>query len=447
MLGPDTVAELSADLPAAPADFRDTELNPLPVDWQLVRLGEVLAHRKEFITVRDEDEYKRCRVQVRAQGIVLRDFVRGADLTIKQQQIVRAGDFLVAEIDAKVGGFGIVPPTLDGAVVSSHYFRFEIDRKRLFEDFLGFAAMTPSFQKQVSPRGSTNYASVRPKHVMGYLIPLPPLSEQRAIARVLRTVQRAREAAERVVAATRQLKQAMLRHLFTYGPVPVDQADRVPLKETEIGPVPEHWEVLPLGNVLRQTQYGLSVRGQRSGQFPMLRMNNLTAGRLDTTDLQFVDLDPATFARYRLNRGDLLFNRTNSLELVGKTAMFDEDDPFTFASYLVRVVVDPNSVVPAYLSFYMNDQRTQARLKLLASRGVSQSNINATKLRGLVVPVPPLAEQSEIVRVLDTIDNKFATAERRCQSLLLLFQSLLHNLMTGQVRVHGLTELESIGGA
>jgi len=84
-------------------------------EWERVKLGEVMTHRKEFITIDDLTHYKRCRVQVRAQGIVLRDKVIGADIKTKKQQVCCAGEFLVAEIDAKVGGFGLVPEELNGA--------------------------------------------------------------------------------------------------------------------------------------------------------------------------------------------------------------------------------------------------------------------------------------------------------------------------------------------
>ena len=82
--------------------------------WPAVSLGEVLKHRKEFITIDDSQEYKRCRIQLHAKGIVLRDLIEGARIKTKEQQVCRAGEFLVAEIDAKVGGFGIVPEDLTG---------------------------------------------------------------------------------------------------------------------------------------------------------------------------------------------------------------------------------------------------------------------------------------------------------------------------------------------
>lgn len=149
--------------------------------WPKVRLGEVIRHRKEFITIDDLATYRRPRVQLHVQGIVLRDELPGALIKTKTQQVCRTGEFLVAEIDAKVGGFGMVPHSLDGAIVSSHYFLFVVDATKLNGQFLDYFIRTPAFREQVAAQGSTNYAAIRPAHVLEYPIPLPPLSEQRRI--------------------------------------------------------------------------------------------------------------------------------------------------------------------------------------------------------------------------------------------------------------------------
>ena len=163
--------------------------------WKEVALGEVIAHRKEFIEIDDLAEYKRCRVKLHVKGIELRDTITGASIKTKKQQVCRAGEFLVAEIDAKVGGFGIVPEELEGAIVSSHYFLFEIDAAQLDQRFLGYFIKTPIFREQVNAQGSTNYAAIRPSHVLDYTIPLPPLSEQRRIvAKIDQLAQRIDEA-------------------------------------------------------------------------------------------------------------------------------------------------------------------------------------------------------------------------------------------------------------
>src|SRR3989337_3074452 len=99
--------------------------------FPVVPLGQVIRHRKEFVQINDLETYKRCRVQLHAKGIVLRDNVAGSEIKTKEQQVCRAGEFLVAEIDAKVGGFGVVPEELDGSIVSSHYFLFEINQEKL----------------------------------------------------------------------------------------------------------------------------------------------------------------------------------------------------------------------------------------------------------------------------------------------------------------------------
>jgi len=148
-------------------------------------LGKVLEQRKESFTVDEEMEYQRVTVQLHARGIVPRDRITGSQLKTKRQQPCRGGDFLVAEIDAKVGGFGIVPPALAGAIVSSHYFLFGINEAEVSREYLGYFIRTRQFKEQVVAKGSTNYASIRPADVLRYRIPLRPIPEQQEIVRWL----------------------------------------------------------------------------------------------------------------------------------------------------------------------------------------------------------------------------------------------------------------------
>jgi len=174
---------------------------------QKVRLGQVLRHRKEFIHIDDLATYKRCRVQLHARGVVLRDLVSGAEVKTKAQQLCRAGELLVAEIDAKVGGYGLVPPDLDGAIVSSHYFLFEVDTSALDPHYLRYFLQTAGFRDQVIAQGSTNYAAIRPDHVLSYEIPLPPMREQRRIvARIESLTTRIEEAQQLRARATHQVE-------------------------------------------------------------------------------------------------------------------------------------------------------------------------------------------------------------------------------------------------
>jgi type I restriction enzyme, S subunit len=182
--------------------------------WPLVPLGQVLAHRSEFITIDDARRYKRCRVQLHAQGVVLRDVVAGAAIKTKSQQVCRAGEFLVAEIDAKHGGFGIVPADLDGAIVSSHYFLFVLDAGQIDGRFLGCIVRTRAFRSQVSAQGSTNYAAIRPADVLRYRIPLPPLDEQGRIVDLQGRIDELRRLQAEVAAEIEALSAGVLERLF-----------------------------------------------------------------------------------------------------------------------------------------------------------------------------------------------------------------------------------------
>ena len=194
----------------------------ISAQYPRVPLGEVLTHRKGFIEIDDLTTYKRCRVQLHAQGIVLRDAVVGAAIKTKRQQVCQPGEFLVAEIDAKLGGFGIVPPELDGSIVSSHYFLFEVNDEKLDRVFLDYYSRTAEFREQVAAQGSTNYAAIRPRDVLGYTIPLPPLAKQRrVVARIEALAAKITEArrlrAEAVEEAEVMVGTAAVKLLDAYG--------------------------------------------------------------------------------------------------------------------------------------------------------------------------------------------------------------------------------------
>lgn len=296
--------------------------------------------------------------------------------------------------------------------------------------FLYYTVLTEEFIERVAnlQRGAS-YPAVTDGDVFRQEIALPPLPEQRSIAAVLSKIQAALQVQERIVATLKELKAATMAKLFREG------LRGEPLKQTEIGEMPESWQVVPLADVLRLAQYGLSVRGERTGQYPMLRMNCQEDGRVVFRDLQFVDLDETTFSAFRLGEGDLLFNRTNSFELVGRTAIFRGQKDAVFASYLIRLRVDDHAVVPDFLNYYLNLESVQAALKSLATRGVSQSNISASKLKLFRVCVPPREEQVHIVEVLNRLAESLGVAIERREGFKATFSSMLHLLMTGRVRV------------
>jgi type I restriction enzyme S subunit len=258
-------------------------------------------------------------------------------------------------------------------------------------------------------------------------VPYPRRDEQQAVVATLALVRDAIRLHDQTL--VQELKRAVMRQLFTRGLRGEAQ------KETEIGPVPESWSVAPIGRYTKLSQYGLSIRGNATGRYPILRMNCQEDGRVVLRDLQYVELDHATAQSFRVNRDDLLFNRTNSYELVGRTAIVEGDIDAVFASYLIRLSIDDERLLPRYLNYFLNWDFAQSELKKLASRAVGQANINATKLSGFTVPVPTIDEQREIVAILDAIDRKIGLHREKRTVLDELFKALLHKLMTGEIRV------------
>ena len=261
-------------------------------------------------------------------------------------------------------------------------------------------------------------------------------AEQQKIAGVLRAVQRAVEQQERLIALTTELKKALLHQLFTQGLRGEIQ------KQTEIGPVPESWEVVTQENAALAFDYGTSVKCEHGkAGFPVLRIPNVIGGSIDLGDLKYGQPKRRELEQLRLRDGDLLFVRTNGvLENAGRCALYrGELEGCYFASYLIRVRVDSTKVLPAFVNEYA---RTELGRSFLSGRAIRTAdgkfNINSGTLKRVPLPLPSLDEQQEIIRQLDLIERKLKLHEAKRRSLADLFRTVLHQLMTAQIRVHDL---------
>ena len=351
-------------------------------------------------------------------------------------KLLRPGDLLVCE-GGEIGRAAIWGGEVEPMSFQNHVHRLrpiveEVDT-RFYVYFLQSGFTQLGIYEGAGNK--TTIPNLSRSRLAGLDVPQPSLAEQQAISCVLSRVRDATRVQDQNFATAQSLKRAAMHTLFTRGLL--DEAQ----KETEIGPMPESWEVAAIDDVTVSTQYGLSMRGQTSGTYPILRMNCQEDGKVHYRDIQFVDLDSESYDRFQVNPDDLLFNRTNSIDLVGRMAIVEDHRPAVFASYLVRLVVDADRCIPKFLNYFMNWPRTQEEIKKLASRAVGQANINATKLRTVLFPLPAIDEQREIVANLDAIDRKIDLHRRKRAVLEELFKALLHKLMTGEIRVGELAPL------
>jgi type I restriction enzyme S subunit len=200
-------------------------------------------------------------------------------------------------------------------------------------------------------------------------------------------------------------------------------------------PLPPGWSLIALGDVLERVQQGTSVRSEAvAGGIPVLRMPNIKDGEIDLRDLKTIPPEAEDFPAFTLRRGDILFNRTNSPELVGKAAVFEADLEAIFASYLLRLVCDERLVVPRYVCYWINSPWGRAWARAVRTDCVSQSNINGSKLLVLPLPAPPLAEQREIVQRIESLFGLASRTEERLAAAAARVERLPRTILSRALR-------------
>ena len=403
-----------------------------PKGWRTITFSALFEVVERPASLDDSKEYQLITAKRSRGGIVPRERLRGRDILTKTQFYVSEGDFLISNRQIIHGGCGIVPPALDGAIVSNEYTVLR-PRPILRPDFLLYLPHSIYFQQtcfHASVGVDVEKMVFDASQWLTFKIHLPPVSEQDSIAELLLGVDDAIQATLAVVEQTRKIKLGVLNRLLTKG------IGHSCFKQTEIGEMPKAWKVATVSDVLVDSRYGLNtpLTSEPLG-VPVLRMGNIVDHALDFASLKYAELTNADTEKYSISIGDILFNRTNSRELVGKLAIANEDLNASFASYIIRLRTERSVCDPWFLHTVLSSPTYQDILRSIATPGASQANINANKLGKVMVPLPPGAEQNAIVANLKAFDGVVSASTARMSALQRIKSALMSDLLTGRKRI------------
>ena len=188
---------------------------------------------------------------------------------------------------------------------------------------------------------------------------------------------------------------------------------------------PKGWDKGTIRDVVTEVKYGTSKPAVEGGTYKYLRMGNITYdGHLDLTDLKYIDVPESELDKCTVKKGDVLFNRTNSKELVGKTCVYNLDETMVIAGYIIRVRVN-NRVLPEYLSAVLNSSYGKKTLAEMCKAIVGQANINAQELQNIQIVIPPLELQYEFLKVIQKIEKINLPISRSLEKLQTLKKALM----------------------
>lgn len=274
---------------------------------------------------------------------------------------------------------------------------------------------------------------------------VPPLPEQKKIAHILSMVQRAIEEQERIIQTTTELKKALMQKLFTEG-LSRDGGKPQRQKQTEIGSVPESWDLAPIGDLF-ETQLGkmLSQKAKvGDSPKPYLRNKNVQWGRIDTDDLLAMDFSDREAEKFLLRDGDLLVCEGGE---VGRAAIWrGQIAECYYQKALHRLRPRSDRITNEYMAHWMMYAFLLTNTYGVTGTRTTIAHLPEIKLKPLLVPVPSVDEQADIINALETVDQKNASHKRKMDQLQDLFRTVLHELMTAKTRVNELDFSNNLKG-
>ena len=383
--------------------------------WQTKKLGDVCDFEGGSQPPKSEFIYDEKPGYVRF--LQIRDFGSDKNITYirhsKKNRLCNENDILIGRYGASVGKILTDKAGAYNVALMKTIPNLEVLDQSWFYHFL----ISDEFQKpllNVADRSAQ--AGFSKDDIYNFPVPVPPLAEQQRIVGLLdeafEGLATAKANAEKNLQNARALFESHLQSVLRN----------------------KKWKWKTLGDLCDDVEYGSSAKSKADGGVPVLRMGNIQNGRLDWENLVYTE-DKAEIKKYLLKHNDVLFNRTNSPELVGKTAIYKSEMPAIFAGYLIRIHRKEELLDADFLAYFLNSQIAFDYGKTVVISSVNQANINGTKLKGYPIPAPSLPEQKAIVAKLNELSEETQRLarlyERKHAALEALKKSLLHQAFTG----------------
>lgn len=307
----------------------------------------------------------------------------------RARKVVKKGSILVSTVRPNLNAIAVLENDTPNISVASTGFcildcKDDVDNRFVFN----FCKSRKFIDDMVSKATGASYPAVSDKIIRSALVPNYTYEEQCNISKVLDSISDIIDKREAELFSLDELIKARFVELF---------GD--PVKN------PKGWEVVTIGDIATEVRYGTSKPAVEGGKYPYLRMNNITSdGHLDLNDLKYIDITEDEIEKCVVRKGDVLFNRTNSIELVGKTAVFDLLDDMVIAGYIIRVRLNER-ILPEVFSQYMNLEALKNILRSMAKGAVNQANINAQELQSIKVYIPDMGAQKKFIEIKDQVDK------------------------------------------
>jgi type I restriction enzyme S subunit len=417
------------------ADTLATTMHTHPAHWSAVALGAVCALRGENAQPPFDTAINYVGLEHLDSGNPRLERWESASSVVSAKARFQAGDVL----------YGKLRPYLDKAALAEFDGVCSTDilalkpMASLDSAFLSYLVHTRRFiEEAVRSTGGVNLPRTSWNALSVAVFPLPPLAEQRAIARILRAAQHAIAARRREVTLERERKAALMQRLFTHG------VRGEPTKQTEIGEMPQSWQVVRLGEIA-DVAYGLTVNETRRKCLrtaPYLTVANVTRGALRLDEVKQIGMLDGDSERFRVHKGDVLLVEGNgNPKLLGSAAIWRDELPFALhQNHLIRARPNQDAICSSWLAEYINGDDGRAQLLGRSKTSSGLQSINSRVVSDLSIPLPSLSEQREIADILAACDTHIAALEREISLHEELFRALLEELMSGRISALPLVE-------